>query len=82
MKKEFETFVDSVDALPLGREIDLEIRTLEPGKHKYEIKTVRAVIEGEAAKLKGADVLRVRLPLGEAASGTWAIKIVRELPAA
>ncbi len=79
MKKQYDTFVDDVEQIPLGKEIDLEIRSLEPGKHKYEIKMVRAVLAKEAKELRGADVLKLRLSLGEPVPETRAIKIIEEL---
>lgn len=80
MNKQYETFVDRVEQLPLGKETDLEIRSLEPGKHKYEVKMVRAILAREAKDLKGSDILKLRLPLGEPAPGNWAIKVLKELP--
>ncbi len=80
VRKQYETFVDDPERLPLGKEIDIEIRSLEPGKHKYEIRTVRAVLARDAAELKGADDLKLRLGLGEPVEGSWGIKIVNHLP--
>ncbi len=78
MKNTYETFVDKAEDLPLGKEIDIEIRSLQPGKHKYEIKTVRAVLAKEAKELRGADKLKLRLPLGAPVDETFAIKIVKD----
>lgn len=79
MKKEYEAFVESLDQLPMGREIDLEVRSLTPGKHKYEIKRVRAIIAKEAKDLAGAAVLRLRFGLGQPADTVFAIKVLKEI---
>ncbi len=79
MNKQYDTFVDDPDQLPEGKEIQLEVRSLAPGKHKYEVKVVRAVLARDEKALKGADVLKLRLPLGEPVGAPMAIKIVREL---
>ena len=35
MKKEYEAFVESLDQLPMGRETDLEVRSLVPRLRPY-----------------------------------------------
>lgn len=80
MKKEYEAFVENLDQLTMGKEIDIEVRSLTPGKHKYEIKRVRAILARDAGKPAGADVLRLRFGLGHPADTVCAIKIVKELP--
>lgn len=80
MKKEYETYVDSLDQLQSGKELALEVRSLEPGKHKYEIKRVRGILAKEGESLTGTDVLKIRFSLGEPAPAVMAIKILKELP--
>lgn len=79
MEKKYEAFVESLNQLPTGKEIDLEVRSLAPGKHKYEIKRVRAILAREAEDLPGADVLSLRFSLGQPADVIWAIRILEEL---
>lgn len=79
MQNQYDTFVDNPEQLPEGKEIELEVRSLNSGKHKYEIRVVRAIIARDQKTLKGADILKLRLPLGEPVPTTLAIKIVKEL---
>ncbi|MDP2719844.1 MAG: phenylphosphate carboxylase subunit gamma [Dehalococcoidia bacterium] len=78
MQKEYEIYVDNVAELPLDRETELEIRSLSPGKYKYEIKRVKAVLSASPKASQG-DLLKLRLSLGEATSKVLGIKIVKEL---
>ncbi len=78
MKKEYETYINSLDQLPTGKELDLEIRSLAPGKYKYEVKRVRAILS-RTGESSGGDILKLRFPLGAPSSETMSIKIVKEL---
>ena len=76
---EYATFVENLAALPEGKEMNLVIKTLEPGKYKYEAKYVRAIVSRSPESLPGGDVLRVRFHNGELHPNPYAIKIVSEL---
>lgn len=79
MKKEYDTFVDTLDSLPQGKEAVLVIRDLTPGKRKYTCQCVKAVVSPAAEELPDGDLLWVRLQLGARTPQPWTIKIVEVL---
>jgi hypothetical protein len=76
---EYATFVENLAALPEGKETNLVIKNLAPGKYKYEAKYVRAMVSRSPESLPDGDVLRVRFNNGELHPQPYAIKIVSEL---
>ncbi len=44
---EYQTFVGSLAELPVGKEIELVIRDLTPGRYKYNSSRVIAVLHNE-----------------------------------
>lgn len=79
MKKEYDTFVGSLDELAQGQEIELFIRDLTPGPRKYDNKHVKAIVSSAANQLPEADILRLRFKTGVVHPEPWRIKIVSEL---
>lgn len=79
MKKEYDTFVSSLDELPDGRQIELVIRDLAPGPRQYDSRWVSAVIYNSPEKTADADVLWVRFPLGFLHAEPYAIKVLKVL---
>jgi hypothetical protein len=79
MKKEYDTFVTTLDELPQGRETELTIRDLTPGLRKYESNWVKAVVSNSPKQMPDGDVLWLRFPLGFLHPRPWAIKVVRIL---
>ncbi len=79
MKKEYDTFVQSVSDFVSGQEYTLTIRDLTPGPHKYESRFVRAVVYGSAKQDEGIDVLWLRFLMGLPHPKPWGIRIVEEL---
>ncbi len=76
MRREYDTFVQTPEDLTEGKEIELTIRDLSPGKHKYESLYVKAVLSAPSDNVAESDVLRARSPLGFLYSKEWAIRIV------
>jgi hypothetical protein len=76
MAKEYDTFVQTLEDLKDGREMELTIRDLET----YEQKKVKAVVSSSKEKLPNADTLRIRYSRGVPVDEPWAIKIIEELP--
>jgi hypothetical protein len=76
MAKEYDTFVQTLEDLKDGREMELTIRDLET----YEQKKVKAVVSSSKEKLPTADTLRIRYSRGVPVDEPWAIKIIEELP--
>ncbi|MDP2645435.1 MAG: phenylphosphate carboxylase subunit gamma [Desulfobacterales bacterium] len=78
-KKEYLAWVDSLDRLPENKEIQLTIRDLTPGRHKYEARNVKAILSRDSEKWPDGDILRFRSPVGILLSEAWAIKITAQL---
>ena len=76
----WETFVRSPEQLKEDAEIPLIIRDLTPGRRKYRMRHVVAVISRRPETLFDGDTLWVRTTVGVRLDSAWAIKIVRELP--
>ena len=76
MAKEYDTFVETLDDLKEGKEMELTIRDLET----YEQRKVKALVSSSKEKLPGADILRIRFSRGVAYKEPWVIKITEELP--
>ncbi len=75
-KKEYDTFVASLEELTQGQETDISIRDLTPGRRKYEWKYVKAIVSSSPDKLKGGDVLWLRFnDTGFRHPQPWAIKV-------
>lgn len=83
MQKEYLAFVSefgigSLQDLEEDKEIELVIKDLSPGKHKYEGRYVRARISSQD-KLPGADILWIRHAHGVLHPEQYAIEITEEL---
>ena len=76
MAKEYDTFVQALEDLKDGQEMELTIRDLET----YEQRKVKAVVSSSKERLPGADTLRIRFSRGVPVNEPWAIKITEELP--
>ncbi len=74
-----EYLVLTKDRLPEGKEVDLVIKDLTEGKHKYECRYVRALLTSSPETMPGADTLWIRSNLGYMSPKPWAIKITKEL---
>jgi hypothetical protein len=78
--KIWETFFRRPSDLQEGVEIPLALRDLSPGRKKYQMRHVVAVISRKAEELAGMDRLKVRTVVGVLLPEPWGIKIVRDLP--
>ncbi len=79
MKKEYDTFVCGNDQLPHGKECQILIRDLTPGKYKYQSFHVKAIVSSSTEQLEGGDTLWVRTELGRLDQQPWKIKIIEEV---
>jgi hypothetical protein len=79
MKKEYDTFVETLQDLPQGQETELTIRDLTPGRSKYDGRCVRAVVSPSRDELPEGDVLWIRFYTGVLHPQPWAVKIIQEL---
>lgn len=79
---QWEVFVSSEKELVEDTDLELTIRTLNPGIHKYTYKRVRAQLSSDLKK--HADQLQVRLGRGQLSQSRFSIKVmdeIRRLPA-
>jgi hypothetical protein len=76
--KVWETFLRRPHDLREGVETPLVLRDLSPGKKKYRMRHVIAVLSRKPEE--GLDVLRVRTVVGVLLPEIWGVRIVRELP--
>jgi hypothetical protein len=79
MNKEYDMFVEKLSDLREKEEVELTIRDLTPGRHKYESRYVRAILSSSIDQLPGGDVLWIRFTMGFLHPKPWAIKITAEL---
>ena len=76
MAKEFDTYIDSLDKLPQGKEHSLIVRSLAPGQKKYKSWQAKAILSSSGKNMRGGDTLYIRSPLGKLFPETWKIKII------
>lgn len=74
---QWEVFVNSEKELAEDTDIELTIRTLNPGIHKYTYKRVRAQVSADLKK--HADQLQVRLGRGQLSKSRFSIKVLGEV---
>ena len=74
---QWEVFVMDMSELAEGRDIELSIRTLNPGNQKYTYKRVKAQVSPSPDKF--ADRLQVRLGRGQLSPARYSIKVIEEI---
>ncbi len=74
---QWEVYVNDVKELAEDAEIELTIRTLNPGVHKYTYKRVRAQLSSDLKM--HADQLQVRLGRGQLSKAKFSIKVLGEV---
>jgi hypothetical protein len=79
MKKEYVTFVNSLENLLETPEVELVIKDLTPGPEKYDARYVKARVFSSPERVPDSDVLWVRSPTGMLYAEPLAIKIIQEL---
>jgi hypothetical protein len=77
VKKQYMTWLENADEIQGPRELDLVIRSMEPGRYKYGARHVRAIIS--PAAISEADILWVRRANGVLLPEPWSIKVIKEL---
>ncbi|MBI4330471.1 MAG: phenylphosphate carboxylase subunit gamma [Chloroflexi bacterium] len=77
MAKQYLTFVERLDNLPEGKEVELLVKDLTPGRQKYDARFVRAIISRQPQP--GGDTLVVRGLVGLPYPGDRGIRIVKEV---
>ncbi len=79
-RKIWETFVRRPGELKEGVEIPLVLRDLGPGRRKYRMRHVMAVVSLRPDEDSDMDELRVRTVVGVLLPESWRVKITKELP--
>ena len=74
---QWEVFVMDVAELAEGQDLELTIRTLNAGLHKYTYKRVRAQVSSDLKKF--TDQLQVRLGRGQMSKSKFSIKVLGEV---
>ena len=74
---QWEIFVNDVKELAEDTDLELTIRTLNPGIHKYTYKRVKAQVSSDLKK--HADQLQVRLGRGQLSKSQFSIKVLGEV---
>lgn len=74
---QWEVYVSSEKELVEDAELELTIRTLNPGIHKYTYKRVRCQVSSDLKK--HADQLQVRLGRGQLSASRFSIKVLGEV---
>lgn len=77
MKNMWEVFVMDLSELAEGKEIELSIRTLNPGVHKYTYKRVLCQVSSRPDQY--ADSLQVRMGRGQLSPAKFSIKVIEEV---
>jgi hypothetical protein len=78
-RQTWETFLRRPADLKEGVELPMVLRDLTPGRKKYQVRHVIAVVSRDPPE-KEIDLLRIRTVVGVLLPETWGVRIVRELP--
>jgi len=76
----WETFLRRPSDLKDGVETAMVLRDLRPGKNKYQMRHVVAVVTRKADEMASTDRLRIRTVVGVLLPETWSVRIIRDLP--
>ena len=74
---QWEVFVMDMAELAEGKDIEISIRTLNPGTQKYTYKHVRAQVSSSLDKFP--DQLQVRMGRGQLSPAKFSIKVIEEI---
>ncbi|MDP2133726.1 MAG: phenylphosphate carboxylase subunit gamma [Sulfuritalea sp.] len=74
---QWEVFVMDMSELAEGKDIEISIRTLNPGVQKYTYKHVRAQVSSSLEQFP--DQLQVRMGRGQLSAKKFSIKVIEEI---
>ncbi len=77
MAKQYLTFVERLENLPEGKELEILIKDLTPGRDKYDSRYVKAIIS--ASPSPGGDSLVIKGLVGLPYPGLRGIRITKEV---
>ena len=72
----YDIFVNNLEDLPEGQEMELEVRDLTPGIHKYEYRWVKAQVSSNADTYP--QKLLIRFGRGQAYEKAYSIQVSGE----
>ncbi len=73
----YDVFINSLTDLPEEQEVNLAIRDLSPGIHKFCYSNVTALVSPDAKKYE--HTLQVRFGRGQAHPAPYSIKVLRQV---
>lgn len=76
----WETFLRRPSDLKEGIETALVLRDLNPGRRKYALRHVVAIVSRNPEEISTMDKLKVRTVVGVELPGSWGITILKDLP--
>ena len=81
MGQEYLTFVESLNDLPEGKEVELTIKDLTPRdrRYKYDARLVKARVSKAPKTISGAQMLQVFIRMGVLHPQPYGITIPKEL---
>lgn len=74
---QWEVFVADLNELPEGKDLELTIRTLEQGIHKFTYKRAKVRVSPDLSALP--DKLQVRYGRGQLAPQKFSVKVLEEV---
>ena len=76
-RHQWEVFVTDLGELAEGRDLELTIRTLDPGIHKYTYKRAKVRVSADTNALP--DDLQVRFGRGQLAPQRYSLRVLEEV---
>lgn len=73
----YDIFVNSLAEVPEGTELELQVRDLTPGTHKYSQKWVKALVSADADTYP--EKLLIRFGRGQRHNQPYSIKVLSEI---
>ena len=73
----YDIFVNNLEDLPENQELEIEVRDLTPGIHKYCFKWVKAHVSADAEKYP--QKLQIRFGRGQAYEKPYSIQVSGEV---
>lgn len=80
-KKEYLTFVERLESMEEGKEIELLIKDLTSGPAKYDSRYVKAIVSRNPDKFLDGDILWIRGWVGILYPHPYGMKILKEVGA-
>ncbi|MDT3701420.1 MAG: phenylphosphate carboxylase subunit gamma [Thermincola sp.] len=73
----YDVYVTNLNQLPEGQELQIQVRDLTPGTHKYSQKWVKCLVSPDAAAYP--EKLMIRFGQGQPNDQPYSIKVIEEI---